>query len=135
MVIYSASLPRTKIADAYILFNSFTETLKHEDQANEALITLQHINSSNEAELLPWLLKHEALKKELLGLEMEYEDLEITGNKHFTFTDFTIDSSDFILLHRFIMQFEALYAPVWEKYYVEGSEEDWKEDGYWGLGY
>lgn len=66
------------------------ETLKHEDQANEALTALQHINSSNETELLAWLLKYEALKKELLGLEMEYEDLEITGNKHFTFSDFTI---------------------------------------------
>ncbi len=133
--IFSIPAAYNNFADAYILFNRFTEELKHIDPANEALTTLQHINSSNETEILPWLLKYEALKKELLGLEMEYEDLEITGNKHFTFTDFTIDSSDFILLHRFIMQFEALYAPVWEKYYVEGSEEDWKEDGYWGLGW
>ena len=133
--IFSIPAAYKNFADAYILFNRFTETLKHEDQANEALTALQHINSSNETELLAWLLKYEALKKELLGLEMEYEDLEITGNKHFTFSDFTIDSSDFELLHRFIVQFEALYAPVWEKYYVEGSEEDWKEDGYWGLGW
>ena len=66
---------------------------------------------------------------------MEYEELEITGQKHFTFTDFTIDSSDFELLHRFILQYGALYAPVWDKYYVERNEADWKEDEYWKLGW